>query len=122
MSTIPVRVEQPAGTSSTGSGTLEGAWGEESESSRRGILGGRVVDIDVEKLSDNLDSLTSNLAQVFRNLKAVGGYELQEVQVAVEVNASGGVNLIGNLTAGAKGALTLTFAPPSRTVDANVES
>jgi len=47
-------------------------------------------------------------------LKAVGGFELSEVQVGVEFTTEGGVNLIGNRTAGAKGALQLTFKPPAQ--------
>jgi hypothetical protein len=38
-------------------------------------------------------------------------FELSEVRVGVELTAQGGVNLIGNLTAGAKGAMELTFKP-----------
>jgi hypothetical protein len=50
-------------------------------------------------------------------VKAVGGFELAEVQVAVELTAEGGVNLIGNLTAGAKGAIQLTFKPPAKAAE-----
>jgi hypothetical protein len=38
---------------------------------------------------------------------------LSQVQVGAELTAEGGVRLIGNLTAGAKGALQLTFKPPA---------
>ena len=61
-----------------------------------------------------MTKLTENLSTLLADLKAVGGFELAEVQVAVELTAEGGVNLIGNLTAGAKGAMQLTFKPTTK--------
>jgi hypothetical protein len=75
---------------------------------------GRFVEyIAVDQLHQSLKDLTAKLATVLADVKAVGGYELSEVQVGVELTAEGGVRLIGNLTAGAKGALQLTFKPPA---------
>ena len=75
---------------------------------------GRFVEhIPVDQLHQSLTDLTAKLATVLADVKAVGGYELSEVQVGVELTAEGGVRLIGNLTAGAKGALQLTFRPPA---------
>ena len=75
------------------------------------------VEISVDTLRASLAKLTTNLSTLLADLKAVGGFELAEVQVAVELTAEGGVNLIGNLTAGAKGAIQLTFKPPARAAD-----
>jgi hypothetical protein len=75
---------------------------------------GRFVQhVSVDQLHQSLKDLTGALATVLAEVKAVGGYELSEVQVGVELTAEGGVRLIGNLTAGAKGALQLTFKPPT---------
>lgn len=75
------------------------------------------VEISVDRLRESLAKLTGNLSALLADLKAVGGFELAEVQVAVELTAEGGVNLIGNLTAGAKGAIQLTFKPPVKTAE-----
>ena len=75
------------------------------------------VEISVDRLRGSLAKLTGNLSDVLADLQAVGGFELAEVQVAVELTAEGGVNLIGNLTAGAKGAIQLTFKPPAKGTD-----
>jgi len=72
------------------------------------------VEISVDRLRESLARLTGNLSALLADLQAVGGFELAEVQVAVELTAEGGVNLIGNLTAGAKGAIQLTFKPPAK--------
>ena len=72
------------------------------------------VEISVDTLRASLTKLTENLSTLLADLKAVGGFELAEVQVAVELTAEGGVNLIGNLTAGAKGAMQLTFKPTTK--------
>jgi len=75
------------------------------------------VEIPVDRLRESLAKLTGNLSTLLADLKAVGGFELAQVQVAVELTASGGVNLIGNLTAGAKGAMQLTFKPAQKASD-----
>jgi hypothetical protein len=58
--------------------------------------------------------LAGSLSAILADLAAVGGFELSEVQLGVELTAEGGVHLIGNLSAGAKGAIQLTFKPPAR--------
>ena len=75
---------------------------------------GRFVQhVPVDQLQQSLKDLTGTLAAILADLKAVGDFELSEVQVGVELTAQGGVNLIGNLSAGAKGAMQLTFKPPA---------
>ena len=54
------------------------------------------VEISVDRLRASLAKLTGNLSDLLADLQAVGGFELAEVQVAVELTAEGGVNLIGN--------------------------
>ena len=62
-------------------------------------------------VQESLAELSGRLSTLLADLKAVGGFQLSEVRVGVELTAEGGVNLIGNLTAGAKGAIELTFKP-----------
>ena len=73
------------------------------------------VEIPVDTLRASLAELTTKLSTLLADLKTVGGFELAQVQVAVELTAQGGVHLIGNLTAGAKGAIQLTFKPSAKT-------
>jgi hypothetical protein len=96
MATIPVVVEPE---SELESGTL----GLES-------VTGRIAQIDADTLRQSINNLTGQIAGLFKDIKAVGDYQLREVQVHLEVTAEGGVALIGNVKAGAKGAITLTFS------------
>ncbi len=102
MATIPVVVESEAVALEPGTLGLEssGALG----------LAARVVAIDAEALRQSISQLTVQIAGLFEDIKAVGGYRLKEVQVQLEINAEGGVSLIGLVKAGAKGAITLTFS------------
>jgi hypothetical protein len=70
-----------------------------------------VIPFDTAELAASMRGLTAQLGELFSDVRAVGGYELQEVQVGLEVSAEGGFNLIGTAKAGGKGAITLTFAP-----------
>lgn len=74
-------------------------------------------DVPVDTLRESVQTLSSTLSEVFADLRAVGSFTLQEVQLQVEVSASGGVNLIGTAEAGGKGAITLTFRPPESPSD-----
>lgn len=69
-----------------------------------------VIPLDTAELTASLRGLTTQLGELFGDLRAVGGYQLQEVQVGLEISAEGGFNLIGSAKAGGKGAITLTFA------------
>ena len=70
----------------------------------------RVAQIDADILRRSLSGLTGQITGLFEDIKAVGDYQLKEVQVQLEINAEGGVSLIGSVKAGAKGAITLTFS------------
>jgi hypothetical protein len=97
--------------------TFEPADEQEATLGARDVLAraGRFVKrIPVERVQQSLKDLTATLTTIFADLKAVGEFELSEVQVGVELTVEGGVNLIGNVTAGAKGAMQLTFKPPAR--------
>jgi hypothetical protein len=68
-----------------------------------------VKQIPEDTLKENLRSLSQSVTAVFDDLQSVGGYTLDEIQLQVEISASGGVQLIGSAEAGGKGAITLTF-------------
>jgi hypothetical protein len=69
--------------------------------------------VPVDALRESVRELSASLAEVFADVRAVGDFTLQEVRLQVEVSASGGVQLVGTAKAGGKGALTLTFRPPT---------
>lgn len=68
--------------------------------------------VDVETIKKNLSDLSGELAHIFQGVKKVGDLSLKEIEVAVEINAEGGVALIGSAKVGAKGTITLTFSAP----------
>jgi hypothetical protein len=110
MGSIRVRVESD--TDTTGQSNSDVPHGTDGEIKE--IFGGgasRVVPFDTAELAESLRGLSTQLGDLFGGLRAVAGYELQEVQVALEISAEGGFNLIGSAKAGGKGAITLTFAP-----------
>lgn len=110
MGTIRVRVtgDDAEVTSATvdGSGNVKEIWG--------GGGGSRLVPIDTAELAVSLRGLTSQLGDLFVGMREVAGFELQQVQVGLEISAEGGFNLIGSMKAGGKGAITLSFAPAAR--------
>ncbi len=46
---------------------------------------------------------------MFEDIKSVGDFKLSQVDVKLEINAEGGVALIGTAKAGATGAINLSF-------------
>jgi len=101
MNTIPVRVEE-----TSTSGPYEEVLGPST------AIGIRHIDVD--KLRDSFSKLSEQISEVLRDIKKVGDFRLKEVEVQVEVSSEGGVNLVGTLKAGIRGAITLTFAEPSQ--------
>ena len=70
--------------------------------------------ISAETLANSMQELKSNLDEVFTSIAEVGDFELSEIKLGLEITAKGGFALIGSAEAGAKGAITLTFAPPKK--------
>jgi hypothetical protein len=67
--------------------------------------------VPVEALRQNLAKTATALRKAFDDLgQELGPLHLSEVQVGLEISASGGVHLIG--TAGVKAAITLVFRDP----------
>ncbi len=73
-----------------------------------------VIPFDTAELAASLRGLTTQLGELFGDLRAVGGYELQQVQVGLEISAEGGFNLIGSAKAGGKGFYHANLCPGSR--------
>ena len=96
MTTIPVSFEE---SPEVPSGTL-------------GVLNPKPVikHVDADKIRTSLSALSEQLAGMLEDIRHVGEFRLREVEVCVELNAEGGVALIANAKAGAKGAITLTFS------------
>ncbi len=70
----------------------------------------RIAEIDADTLKQSLGKLTGQLDSLFRDIEAVGGFKLNQVEVSLEISAEGGVALIGTAKAGARGAISLTFS------------
>lgn len=67
--------------------------------------------IPVDALRANLAKTAEHLRKAFEEFSGdLGALRLNEVQVGLEISATGGVHLIG--TAGVKGAITLIFRRP----------
>jgi len=104
MTKIPVYVSESEDATNRASeptlGVLRG-----DEPSTKGVL----RHIDPALLKRSVAELTSQLDEVFRDLKAVGDFQLAEVSISVEVSAEGGLILLGK--AGVSGGINLKFTP-----------
>lgn len=74
--------------------------------------GAGLAHVPVDRLRDNLARLTESVSQAFADAGRVGDFQLEEITLQVEVNAEGGVALIGSAKVGGKGAITLRFRRP----------
>jgi len=70
----------------------------------------RIVEINTDTLKRSLGKLTGQLDSLFQDIKAAGGFKLNQVEVSLEISTEGGVALIGTAKAGAHGATSLTFS------------
>ncbi len=66
-------------------------------------------EVPVDILKNNLTKLSTTIMDVLKDIHGVGKYNLTEVTLQAEVNAEGGVSLIGSANLGAKGTITLKF-------------
>ena len=68
----------------------------------------RALSIDV--LRTNLSAFIESMSAIFDQTTAsINNYELNEIEVNVDVSVTGGVSLIGSVDAGAAGGITLKF-------------
>jgi hypothetical protein len=77
----------------------------------------QIAELSVDSLKQNLKEVTDAVSDFLSDIRAVGEFHLQEVQMQVEVSAEGGIHFIGTAKAGGKGAITLTFARPKSTTN-----
>ena len=68
--------------------------------------------VSVKTLAKNIETACRGLGRALQNARKVGGFELDQVTIGLEVSAEGGVAFIGSVNVGGKGAVTLTFKPP----------
>lgn len=66
--------------------------------------------IPVLKLKENMNQVCKGVIDVFNDIKSIGDFKLKEIEIAVEVNAEGGVTLVGTAKIGGKGAIKLVFS------------
>src|SRR5256885_16557180 len=69
----------------------------------------RAIEVPIAKLKANLAQATAGLSAVFEDIVDVGRFELQEVEIGVEIGAEGGIEFIGTATASGKASIKLTF-------------
>lgn len=66
--------------------------------------------ISAEVLQKNMASFLEVLSPALNQAeKVVGGYDLEEIELKLEVSAEGSLSLIGTVQAGAVGGITLKF-------------
>lgn len=86
----------------------------DSEPETLGILTPRedvaIKEVDAEKVRRSLTELTGTISEILKDVKQVGEFSLNSVQLAVQVSAEGGVSLVANAKAGVSGTVTLTFS------------
>lgn len=80
--------------------------------SSRGAAEAVIEKIDVSKLRQSITDLNRQISEFFGDIKDIGAFKLKEIEVSVEISAEGGIHLIGTMQAGARGAISLTFAAP----------
>lgn len=74
--------------------------------------GQRVAQVPVDALRASLQAVSASFLESLADVAEVGRFRLKEVTVKVEVNAEGGVHLIGSASASATGAIELKFSAP----------
>jgi hypothetical protein len=85
------------------------------ESTERRMLPGiparsvlKAVSIDSVVLRDNLRAVLNTVGKILdEQPKVIGGFEINEVELAFSVNASGGIELVGKATAGAESGIRI---------------
>lgn len=70
--------------------------------------------LSTEQLAASLSGIRESLDEIFASITEVGNFQLNEIKLTLEITAEGGFALVGLAKAGAKGGITLTFAPPQK--------
>lgn len=70
--------------------------------------------LSVDVLQENLTDFVEKMCIALKNVQTkISNYSLDEIEVSVDISASGGVTLVGSIEAGAKGGITLKFVRES---------
>ncbi len=75
----------------------------------KGIFGGVTgpVKLDVDVLQKNITTFFESVNRMLAGIpKVAGPYNLDEIELKIEVNAEGSIQLIGGVKAGATGGIT----------------
>lgn len=76
-------------------------------------VGCKEVSLDIVR--ENLAAFINNLSTTFDQVTAtINNYELDEIEVKVDITVSGGVRLIGSMETGMDGGVTLKFKRKSK--------
>jgi hypothetical protein len=73
-----------------------------------------VTRLSTDKLAASLGGIKNSLDEIFSSITEVGHFQLNEIKLTLEITAEGGFALVGLAKAGAKGGITLSFAPPKK--------
>lgn len=72
--------------------------------------------VSLEKIRDNFQRLMSALGEALKDLPlGLGAYQIQEIELACEIDVEGEVRLIGGIKTGAKGGVTVKLQRTSGT-------
>ncbi|HEX7318547.1 MAG TPA: hypothetical protein VF297_31860 [Pyrinomonadaceae bacterium] len=67
-----------------------------------------VVSVSVETVKKNLDAFLEQIGPLLESSReALKGYEIEEIELSLAVNGSGGIELVGKLEAGAQAGMKI---------------
>lgn len=70
--------------------------------------------VSLDVLQTNLTDFIEKMCIALKNVQTkISNYSLHEIEMSVDISASGGVTLVGSIEAGAKGGITLKFVRDS---------
>lgn len=79
----------------------------------KGNDGVGVADVQIDALRESVTRATEGLAAAFQGLREVGGFELSELSIGLEIGAEGGVTFIGTSKISGGASVTMKFVPPN---------
>lgn len=87
---------------------------KESRSGQKGLTGNKIAEsvikkFSVSELKSQVRDLSSDLNELFSDLSNTGKFQLDTIDVGLEISSEGGVNLIGHATVGASASIQLSF-------------
>jgi hypothetical protein len=70
--------------------------------------------IKAEDLNRNLKEFLESLSPVFENNLEIGKFDIEEIELALVVNAKGGFELLGKVEAGVEASIKLKLKPKTK--------